>query len=276
MNRCRFLLVLAAMFATDARGAEPSLASSTIVIYNKEALESADLARFYAKQRGIASDHIVGLTCSTDEEISREEYDSNIAEPLRETFKARKWWTLRETPEQQTVVMTTSIRFVAIIKGVPLKIKPASGPYPGDQPAGGPVSSRNEASVDSELAILGLFSRQISGPLRNLYFQSFKAIGEVDNPVLLLVCRLDAPDAETVRRMIVDSIATEKRGLWGRAYVDGAHETAAGYVVGDQWLREIPVQLHKVGVPVVYDDAPALFPDGYPMTDCALYYGWRT
>jgi hypothetical protein len=76
--------------------------------------------------------------------------------------------------------------------------------------------------------------------------------------------------------MIVDSIATEKKGLWGRAYVDGAHETAAGYMVGDQWLREIPVQLHKVGVPVVYDDAPALFPDGYPMTDCALYYGWRT
>jgi tetratricopeptide (TPR) repeat protein len=36
------------------------------------------------------------------------------------------------------------------------------------------------------------------------------------------------------------------------------------------------VQLHKVGVPVVYDNTPALFPDGYPMTDCALYYGWRT
>ena len=276
MNHCRFLLFLAAMFAIDARGAEPALAASTIVIYNKAALDSAELARFYAKQRGIASDHIVGLTCSTDEEITREEYDSNIAAPLRETFKARRWWTLRETPEQQTVVMTTSIRFVAVIKGMPLKIKPAADPYPGDQSAPGPVSSRNEASVDSELAILGLFSRQISGPLRNLYFQSFKAIGEMDNPVLLLVCRLDAPDAETVRRMIVDSIATEKRGLWGRAYVDGAHETAPGYALGDQWLGEIPVQLHKVGVPVVYDNTPALFPDGYPMTDCALYYGWRT
>src|SRR5207253_3879377 len=156
--------------------------------------DSPELARFYAQHRGIASDHIVGLTCSTDEEITREEYDASIAGPLRDTFKTRKWWTVRETSEQQTVVMTTSIRFVAIIKGVPLKIKPASGPYPGDQPAGGPVSSRNEASVDSELAILGLFSRQISGPLKNLYFQSFKAIGEVDNPILLLVCRLDAPN----------------------------------------------------------------------------------
>jgi hypothetical protein len=27
-------------------------------------------------------------------------------------------------------------------------------------------------------------------------------------------------------------------------------------------------------VPVIYDDSPALFPESYPMTDCALYFGW--
>src|SRR5207244_6997014 len=150
----------------------------------------------------------------------------------------------------------TSSRFVEVSQGRPLRLKLGEGPYPDDQSAGGPVSRRNEAAVDSELATLGLFSRQISRPLRNPYFQSFKTIGDVDNPVLLLVCRLDAPKAETVRRMIVDSIATEKSGLRGRAYVDGARETAAGYAVGDQWLGEIPVQLHKVGVPVVYDNSP--------------------
>jgi uncharacterized protein (TIGR03790 family) len=276
MKRCRSLLVLIIMLGIDAHATEQPLAASTIVVYNKAALESPELARFYAQKRGIASDHIVGLTCSTDEEITREEYDANIAGPLRDIFKTRNWWTVRETAEQHTVVETTSIRFVAVIKGVPLKIKPTSEAYPGDQVAPGPVSGHNEASVDSELAILGLFSRQISGPLHNPYFQSFKSIGELDNQVLLLVCRLDAPNAETVRRMIVDSVATEKKGLWGRAYVDGMHETAAGYAIGEKWLAEIPVQLRKVGVPVVYDDSPAVFPDGYPMTDCALYYGWRT
>ena len=274
--RILIALIAPSLIALPAVAAEQPLTESTIVVYNKAALDSPELARFYGQQRGIASDHIVGLTCSTDEEISREEYDANIAGPLRDTFKTRKWWTLRETPERQTAVMSTSIRFVAVIKGVPLKIKPTTEPYAGDQSAGGPVSGHNEASVDSELATLGLFSRQISGPLRNPYFQSFKVIGEFDNPVLLLVCRLDAPKAETVRRMIVDSIAAEKKGLWGRAYVDGAHETSAGYAIGDQWLAEIPVQLHKVGVPVIYDNSPAIFPDGYPMTDCALYYGWRT
>src|SRR5438270_4726256 len=274
MMHCRSCLLVLILLAPAIRAEQP-LAGATVVVYNKAALDSAELARFYAKQRGIAADHIVGLNCSTDEEITREEYDTNIAAPLREIFKTRGWWTLRETAEQKTVVETTSIRFVALIKGVPLKIKPITGPYEGDQSAGGPVSGHNEASVDSELATLGLFSRQISGLLHNPYFQSFKAVGEVENPVLLLVCRLDAANAETVRRMIVDSIATEKRGLWGRAYVDAAHDTRAGYATGDQWLAEIPTQLHKVGIPIIYENSPAVFPAGYPMTDCALYFGWK-
>jgi hypothetical protein len=105
-------------------------------------------------------------------------------------------------------------------------------------------------------------------------FRSFRPIAEFANPGLLLVCRLDAPNAETVRRMIVDAIATEKNGLWGRAYVDGANKTVSAGATGDEWLAEIVGQLHKVGVPVVYENTPALFPEAYPMTDCALYYGW--
>jgi uncharacterized protein (TIGR03790 family) len=255
--------------------AEEPLAESTVIVYNKAAPDSAELARFYARQRGIASSHIVGLTCSVDEEITREEYDANIAGPLRDAFQARKWWSVHETPEHQKIVDTTSVRFVALIKGVPLKIKSTSAPYPGDKSAEGPIAGHNEASVDSELATLGLFSRQISGAWRNPYFQSFKPIAEFQNPILLLVCRLDASSAGVVRRMIIDSVATEKRGLRGRAYVDGMHESEPGYAIGDQWLAEIPSQLHKVGVPVIYENSPALFPDGYPMTDCALYYGWR-
>jgi uncharacterized protein (TIGR03790 family) len=274
MRDCRFSLLLLLLLLLPARAEQP-LAESTVVVYNKNAPDSPELARFYAKQRGIATDHIVGLNCSTDEEITREEFDTNIAAPLRETFQTHKWWSVRENAEHQKVINATSIRFVALIKGVPLKIKQTTAPYEGDKSAGGPVSGHNEASVDSELAVLGLFSRQISGPLHNPYFQSFKPIGEFENPVLLLVCRLDAPNAETVRRMIVDSIAAEKNGLSGRAYVDAMHETSGGYAMGDQWLAEIPTQLHKAGVPVVYENSPAVFPDGYPMTDCALYYGWR-
>ena len=257
-----------------AYSAEQPLADSTIVIYNKAIPESADLAKFYAQQRRIARDHLVGLDCSVEEEITREEYDTTIAAPLREIFKSRHWWTMRETSNNGEAVAGSSIHFVAMIWGMPLKIRPSATPYPGDDPSAGPVASRNEASVDSEISMLAFFFKHISGAIPNPYFQSFRGIGEFENATLLLVCRLDAPAATTVRRMITDGIAAEKNGLWGRAYVDGSHNAAPGYQIGDKWLADITEQFHRVGIPVVYDDSPPIFPDSYPMTDCALYYGW--
>ena len=255
--------------------AEQAFAASTVIVYNKTAPDALELAKFYAQKRGIASDHIVGLTCSLAEEISRDEYDSTIANRLREIFKAKKWWTTRETEDHREAVMMTSIRFVALIRGMPLKIRTALEQYPGDHRGGGPVEDRNESSVDSELATLGYFTPQISGAIMNPYFKSFKSVDQLEDPALLLVCRLDAPTAATVKQMIVDSLAAEKNGLWGRAYVDSAHGPSAGYEVGDKWLSDIPTELHKVGIPVVFHSpVPGIFPEGYPMTDCALYYGW--
>src|SRR5436309_3737387 len=261
------------LLAINAAAAEQPLAQSTIVLYNKTVPDSVELAKFYDEPHGIAADHLIGLTCSIEEEISREDYDVTIVEPLREIFKQRHWWMLNEPPKQPPVVDASTIHFVAVIKGIPLKIR-STATYSGDQPRPGPITSRNEASVDSELAVLAFYSRQISGATPNPYFQRFSAISNLEDATLLLVCRLDAPTAATVRGMIVDAKATEKSGLWGRAYVDGAHKTGTGSAGGDEWLSEVATQLHKVGIPVVYDDTPAIFPDAFPMTDCALYYGW--
>lgn len=253
--------------------AEKPLAPATIVVFNQDVPESVELAKFYAQKRGIARDHLVGLSISRTEEISREEYDAMIRNPLRAIFKERGWWTLNEHRGAPTAVTSNSIRFVALIKGVPLKIRPAAN-YPGDKPGPPPIGNRNDASVDSEVAALGAFSDQISGPLPNPYFLSYRAMTEAESSAMLLVCRLDAPQVATVRRMITDAIETEKNGLWGRAYIDGAHNSMPGFFVGDQWLATARDQLHKVGVPLIYDDTPEIFPNGYPMTDCALYYGW--
>ena len=253
--------------------AEKPLAPSTIVVFNQDIPESVELAKFYAQKRGIAQDHLVGLSVSRTEEISRDEYDLMIRKPLRAAFKERKWWTLNEPREGQITLASNSIRFVAVMKGIPLKIRAAEN-YPGDKPGAAPIGNRNDASVDSEIAALGAFTDQISGALPNPYFKSYRAMAEVDNSAVLLVCRLDGPDAATVRRMIVDAIETEKNGLWGRAYIDGAHNTSGGLGEGDKWLSEISSQLRKAGIPVIHDESPAIFPEPYPMTDCALYFGW--
>ena len=264
--------MLVAAICCTAR-AEPPLAPATIVVFNSNDRESADLAKFYAQKRGIASDHVVGLACPREEEISREDYDRTIATPLRDIFHERKWWKLREPADAPPTVSNNTIRFVALIRGMPLKIRAAEA-YAGDKPGNAPIANRNEASVDSELAILARFSPEISGAVTNPYFKSYLRITEgADSPVML-VCRLDAPNVQTVRRMITDAVETEKNGLWGRAFIDGAGNTGGGLVIGDRWLAEIVEQLRKAGVPVVYDEAQPVFADGYPVSDCALYYGW--
>jgi uncharacterized protein (TIGR03790 family) len=254
--------------------AEKPLAPATIVVFNTDVSESVELAKFYAQQRGIARDHLVGLSVSKTEEISRDEYDTMIRDPLRKIFTERGWWTMEKGKGTEPSRVTGSnIRFVALMKGMPLKIRAASD-YPGDKTGPGPVLNRNDASVDSEIAALANFSNQISGMLQNPYFQSYRAITEVENSILLLVCRLDAPQVATVRRMITDAVETEKTGLSGRAYIDGAHNTAPGLNVGDHWLTEARDQLHKAGIPLIFEDTPELFPNSYPMSDCALYFGW--
>jgi hypothetical protein len=71
---------------------------------------------------------------------------------------------------------------------MPLKIR-ATTIYDGDHPADNTIDSQNEASVDSELAALGLFSRQISGATPNPYFKDFRTIKELEGTPLLLVAR---------------------------------------------------------------------------------------
>lgn len=269
MKRCSLAFLFA--FLTGVAFAEKPLAPATIVIFNKDVPESVELAKFYAQQRSIARDHLVGLSVSRTEEISRDEYDTMIREPLRKIFNERGWWTVEKGSEPPRVT-TSTIRFVAIIKGMPLKIRPATD-YPGDKAGSPPIGNRNDASVDSEIAALANFSRQISGPLPNPYFQSYKALAEVESSAVLLVCRLDAPQAAMVRRMITDAIETEKTGLWGRAYLDAAHNSG-GLAQGDHWLGKIRDQLHKVGIPLIFEDSSEIFPNSYPITDCALYLGW--
>ena len=273
MMRIRVVALAPFFLAAAMARSEQSLPDATIVVFNKNAPDSVELAKFYAQKRNIPRDHLVALDCSSEEEISRDQYDSTIAEPIRAAFKERQWWKTRSGDGGTEKVLSSTVRFVAIIKGVPLKIRAATG-YEGDVAGQGPIGNRNDSSVDSELATLGIYSRQISGALNNPYYRDFRPITEFSDAPLLLVCRLDAPTAAVVRGMITDAIAAEKNGLWGRAFIDGAHNTSGGLQIGDKWMNEIVQQLHKAGLPAVFDDTPQLFPDGYPVSDCALYYGW--
>lgn len=263
-------------------GERSDLAARTLVVFNSNDPLSRDLADFYAAQRKIAADHVVGLNCPTEEEISRQQYDDLIAAPLRQLFDDRHWWmrtATRADAEPASIVSSNQIRIVALIRGIPLKVRPATG-YPGDLPrVPSPLREHNEASVDSEIAALGLFTHVISGPLNNPYFRSYRRINEAEMPTVMLVGRLDAITGSTVRRMITDSIAAEKTGLWGHCYVDIRSLKSPGdpMAEGDTWIRHIAQSDNApLRLPTVLDDRPGVFPTSYPMKAAALYFGWYT
>jgi len=288
MTACvsKFSLLFLAATLVIARGAdEPPRptreAAATLVLFNSRDPESRELADYYAERRRIPRDQVVGLDCPTDEEISREDYVRTIEQPLRDLFERREWWTVRTGFDDRREVSGSRIRFVALIRGVPLKIRTTIQPANPDEPppprpnASDPIARHDEASVDSELSVLGAFREDLFGVVPNPYFRRFTPI--LDSAVtagLLLVARLDAPDAATVRRMIDDSLHAERHGLFGWAYIDRRSIPESGYREGDDWLQNAAAECWNNGIPVILDNMPDILPAGFPVTDAALYYGW--
>ncbi len=257
------------------RAAHPE-AGAIVVLYNEADPGSLTLAAAYAEKRGIPFDRLVGLSTPVQETISREEYEATIAAPLRKIFVERGWW--KGTQTEPIFVTESTLRYAVLMRGLPLRIAPSGGPVEGDQPNGIPKPlARNEASVDSELAMLGFGKRQITGPVENPFFRSTRRIGEANLPGLLLVCRLDAPSPATVHRMINDAVQAEKTGLWGFAYIDSRNLPGKGGMAeGDEWLRNIVKNSLRKGTPVIHENTPQIFAGDYPMRHAALYFGWYT
>lgn len=277
-----FVALALACARADESDAERD-AAATIVLYNKNDDTSLALARYYADKRHISADRLVGLDCSKDEEISRDAYLVDIEAPLRAIFTKCNWWKISLDSDGRRFVESSSIRFAAIMRGVPMKIRSDARELPpGDASAdlqpGKPqdiLSRSNEASVDSELAAMFTLLQEAPSVIPNSYYRRFAHIVTVPTQGgPFLVCRLDGPGDAVVRSMIDDAIATEKSGLWGWAYLDARNITTGGYAEGDEWITQAGVSMRRKGIPVISDYAPEVLPEGYPVTDAAVYYGW--
>jgi len=279
------LLALAgAAFASPAQTPPTPEAAATLVIYNHTDPQSQALAKYYAGRRGIPADHLLGIDCSSKEEISRDEFLVDIRSPIRNAFTAHGWWRVETGEDGQHYVRSASIRFVAVMRGVPLKIQSSTRDTAleahADIQPGTPmalIAGQNEACVDSEIAAMFSLIPETAGFIPNPYFQqSVPALTLPPAHTPLLVCRLDGPSDAIVRHMIDAAIATEKTGLWGWAYLDERSILSPGYVVGDEWLTSAGSAMRRQGIPVIADYASEVLPPGFPMTDAAVYYGWYT
>ncbi|MDK3160207.1 TIGR03790 family protein [Kamptonema cortianum] len=257
------------------------LARYVAVVFNANEPGSADLARLYAKGRGIPEQNVIGIRCDRGETVSRDHFDFRIKWPIREELQKRKLYQF-QLNTIESGMNRESIRYLVLIRGIPLRIAPVSSneplpdfirdaANPGQTPP--PELGRNDAAVDSELCLLPVMQHPLSGPLPNFFFGSPKPYAGDDR--MILVTRLDGPTYQDVERMIKDTLAAERRGgLKGRAYIDmrGIHE--GPYAIGDRWLKVAADELRKAKIPVVIDDKEALFDAKMNMKDAAIYLGW--
>jgi uncharacterized protein (TIGR03790 family) len=101
---------------------------------------------------------------------------------------------------------------------------------------------------------------------------------DINKDQVLLVCRLDGPDTETVFRIINDTLETEQKGLKGKAYFDArwplpaTQNNLTGYRLYDASLHNSGKAVKK-RMEVIVDDREELF-EANTCPEAALYCGW--
>ncbi|MCP4375702.1 MAG: TIGR03790 family protein [bacterium] len=142
--------------------------------------------------------------------------------------------------------------------------------------------TKTTASLDSELALLWKGNYKTEGSLTNpLHWKIRKIAPERGKGKTLMTARIDAPSVALSRRIITDSIATEKVGLKGVLYIDSGltprfakAKNNAGYRAYDARLKALHSFVTKnTRMKVVLDTSSGLFAPG-KCPDAALYAGW--
>ncbi len=276
---CILLLTAGAALASSEPGDE------VVVVYNKRLRQSKEIAEHYAAMRQVPSSQVFGFSMTTNPEMSRAQFHDSLERPLAKKLVRKHLWEigLRPVPatedqpaRSEPIVVSSKIRYAVLCYGVPYKIAPdLTLKEPGEDKLR-PELRRNEAAVDSELALLPLMERHLplDGPLRNPVYNATNAASIDPTNGVLMVARLDGPSAAIADHLVDKAIEAETRGMWGRAYFDLRDTTAPGYKAGDDMLRDAAAVCERLGFETTVDNQPATFRPGFPMSNIAFYAGW--
>jgi len=255
-----------------------------IVIYNTRVPESKQVADYYASKRSVPKNQVFGFALPTEDDISRTEYVDKLEKPLAEKIADQKLWTIRSEIVRNTngssrIVWKpaeSKIRYAVLCYGVPYRIKPFEALKEKEAASIRTELRRNEACVDTELALLPLIEQHlpITGPAPNhLYGSTNAALFHPTNGVLM-VTRLDGPTADIARGLVDKAMEAETNGLWGRAYIDIRNIADTNYAIGDAWMRGAAEICRHTGFETIVDTNAGTFPASFPMSQIAFYAGW--
>ncbi len=272
------------MAAVPAHAATPG--EEVFVVYNlRSAPDSRMVAEYYAKRRGVPEKQLLGLTLPTTDNITRAEFNERLKAPLLAALEERGLLTFEATivpaaeGQPGNVLWTpkpTSLRYLVLAYGVPLRVtRDATLVEPLQDRLPQPLR-RNEAAVDSELALLPLSKAglALAGVTRNPVFEAEDGSQINAGKGILMVARLDGPGMNVARDLVDRAMNAETNGLWGRAYFDARGLTDVNYQVGDQWITAAAQTVRQQGFETLLDTNAATFPASLPLPQIAVYAGW--
>ena len=274
-------------FALAGASRAAGLGDEVIVVYNSRMPESKDVADHYAARRGVPKGQIFGFALTTNEVVTRTEFDEALQKPLAKALESKKLWhigpdIIRGTNGGQGKVIwkvqRSKIRYAVLCYGIPLRIDndPNLDEKIPDEMR--PELRRNGAAVDSELALLPCIQEHLllTGPLMNAFYTITNAERLDPTNGILLVTRLDGPNASIARGLVDKAIEAETNGLCGRAYFDSRNlPTNSPYYIGDEWMMAgAKICQYFAGFETVVDENESTFPADFPMSQIAIYCGW--
>ena len=266
-----------------ALGMEPG--SEVVVIYNTRVPESKSVALYYAERRHVPSGQIFGFKLPAGENMTRHEFRDSLQKPLAAQLESKKLWhivhqqvvgTNSDSRRMLPKVVRSSIRYAVLVYGVPLRILSDANLKEPQADSVRPELRRNEAAVDSELALLPSFEQNypLTGALRNPLYGVTNLAWFYPSNGVLIVARLDGPSASIAKGLVDKAIVAEKQGIWGRTYFDLRKISDPTYKVGDDMFRNAAEVCRRLGFETVVDEEPGTFPGAFPMSQIAFYGGW--
>ncbi len=260
--------------------ARASDAAAVFVIANARVPESVAIAREYMALRGVPESQYMAIGFSDATAISHREFERNVRSPLRKRFADEGWLATEEAPVlrgrargRETVVRGSRIRYLLSTWGVPYRIKDSQGRVVRrlERWEEG-ADKRDAAALDSELTLLLFDEYSREGAIANPRFNRPTSEGAP----ILATARLDGPTTAIVRERLRETLDAERRGLLGMALIDAKGGDNDLDRAGDAWLQRASLFLDRLGMPLLFDNRPALVPEGTPVPpgQLAVYLGW--
>jgi len=167
---CAVLASLVLSAALPARGAGPAMKSSSCTTRACRSRKSWPSITQSAETSGWPD---LWLSLSTNLEMTRAEFRDSLQKPLASLLEEKKLWhigsqivraTNNRPARVESIVRTTKIRYAVLCYGVPARIlKDPTLKEEGDEKRR-PEFRRNEAAVDTELALLPCIEERLPWP----------------------------------------------------------------------------------------------------------------